>query len=254
MILNDAIIPFHPKDKATVDICCNSLRDIMGIKNIFLITSEDPKIANTNFINEKEITSIVSFNEIKTKWETTGSIFANRAGWIYQQLLKLGASQLLPDLSTDFLISDSDIIWLNNPYLHIENGIFPYSKAYSGEYNEPYRKNYERLLKEPTESGFSFINHNMVLNKDNIQNLKKMIEDKNNERWDHAIISSLDFHSFSDFSEYDLYGNWMFKYKKNIMQKVDIRIKDIRVVPNDTEIYLGKTSGYHILSSQAWNR
>jgi hypothetical protein len=254
MILSDAVIPFHPKDRETVQMCCNSLRNVMGVSRIFLITSENPNIENTVFVNEKEITSIVSLNEIRTKWETTGSRFANRAGWIYQQLLKLGASQLIPDLSTDFLISDSDIIFLNNPYSHVENGIFPYSKAYSGEYNEPYRKNYERLLKEPTESGFSFINHNMVFNKNNIQDLKKFIEDKNDERWDHAIISALDFHSFSDFSEYDLYGNWMFKYRKDRMQKVDIRIRDIKVVPNDREIQSAKSSGYHILSSQAWNR
>ena len=254
MILNDAVIPFHPKDRDTVQTCCSSLRSVMGVNRIFLITSENPNIPDTSFINEKEITNIVSLDEIRTRWETTGSRFANRAGWIYQQILKLGANQLIPDLSTDFLISDSDITFLNNPYSHVENDIFPYAKAYTGEYNEPYRKNYERLLKEPTESGFSFINHNMVFNKNYLNDLKKFIEEKNDERWDHAIISALDFHSFSDFSEYDLYGNWMFKYRKDRMQQVEIKIRDIRKVPNDADINSARSSGFHILSSQAWNR
>jgi hypothetical protein len=254
MILTDAVIPFHPKDKETVKMCCDSLKNVLGVSNIYLISSENPNIENTFFIDEKSILNIISLDTIKTIWNATGSKFSNRAGWIYQQLLKLGANEIIPNLSEDFIVSDSDIIFLNDPYKDVENGIFPYCKAYSGEYNEPYRKNYERLMKEPTESGFSFINHNMVFNKNNIEELKYFIEQKNNKKWDIAILDALDFFSFSDFSEYDLYGNWMFKYKQNKIQKINITIKDIRVVPNNNEINIAKSQNYHILSSQAWNR
>jgi hypothetical protein len=254
MILTDAVIPFHPKDKETVRMCCDSLKGVLNVTNIYLISTENPNIENTSFIDEKSISNIVSLETIKTKWEATGSRFSNRAGWIYQQLLKLGASEIIPNLSDDFLISDSDIVFLNNPYIQTENGIFPYAKAYTGEYNEPYRKNYERLMKEPTESGFSFINHNMVFNRNNIKELKQFIQHKNNKKWDIAIIDALDYNCFSDFSEYDLYGNWMFKYKHNKIQKVNINIKDIKVVPNINEINIAKSQNYHILSSQAWNR
>ena len=254
MILKDVVIPFHPKDKATVELCCESLRNVMNVDRIFLLTSINPEIQNTTFINENEIPNLISLNEIQSRWKRTDSQFADRAGWIYQQLLKLGASQIIPDISSDFLISDSDVIFLNNPYVDVETGKFPYAEAYTGEYNESYRKNYQRLMKEPTESGFSFINHNMVFNKNNITDLKNFIEDKNNERWDLSIINALDFHSFSDFSEYDLYGNWMFKYKQNETQRINITIKDIRTIPNNNEINIAKSQNYHILSSQAYNR
>ena len=91
MILHDAIVPFHPKDRPTVEMCCSYLRNNMGIQRIFLITSENPNISNTHFINENTLTDIISLNEIKSRWESNYPKFSNRSGWIYQQILKLGA-------------------------------------------------------------------------------------------------------------------------------------------------------------------
>jgi hypothetical protein len=254
MILHDAIVPFHPKDRPTVEMCCSYLRNNMGIRRIFLITSENPHIPDTTFINERELNDIISLDDIRRRWEATGSRFSNRSGWIYQQLLKLGADQWISDLHEDYLICDSDIMFLNNPYGAVEQGKFPYNKAYTGEYNTPYRNNYNRLMKEQTESGFSFINHNMVFNKECIRELKQFIEQKNGMRWDLAIINALDFNSFSDFSEYDLYGNWMFKYKKDKLVNVPIRIKDINKVPSGDDLNRFRNEGFHILSSQEWSR
>ena len=46
----------------------------------------------------------------------------------------------------------------------------------------------------------------------------------------------------------------MFKYRKDRMQQVDIKIRDITKVPNDADINSARSSGFHILSSQAWSR
>ena len=255
MILHDAVIPFHPKDRPTVEICCSYLRETMGVRRIFLITSENPNIPNTIVINEQTLTNIISLDDIRKKWEEGGSKFSDRSGWIYQQLLKLGANEWIPDLQSDYLICDSDVMFLNNPYCETEQGKFPYDKAYTGEYHAPYRSNYHALMKEQTESGFSFINHHMVFNKECVQELKRFIEQKNSMRWDIAILNSLDFDSSaSNFSEYDLYGNWMFKYKKDRLVNVPIRIKDINKVPSSDDLNVFRNEGFDILSSQAWNR
>lgn len=254
MILNDAILPYHEKDRPTIEKCCNSLRDILNIKRIFLISKENPNIPNTNFIPEGNFTNIVDLNFIKDIWNNSGSQYAYRAGWIYQQLLKLSVDEIIKDLSMDFLVCDSDIIFLNNPYNKIKKNIFPYAKAYSGEYHEPYRLNYNRLMKEETTSGFSFINHHMILNKKYLKKLKKLIEEKNNKQWDLSIIECLDLNSFSDFSEYDLYGNWMFKYNKKNIVEIELKIKDINYIPSEQDILNFKNSGIDILSSQAWAR
>lgn len=153
MILKDAVITFHPKDKATVEWCCESLRNVMNVDRIFLLTSINPEIQNTTFINENEIPNLVSLKEIQSRWEKTGSRITGRAGWIYQQSLKLAASQIIPDISSDFLISDSDVIFLKNPYVDVETGKFPYAKSMYGVHAS-YVENYQRLMKETVESGF----------------------------------------------------------------------------------------------------
>lgn len=254
MILHDAVIPFHEKDISTIEKCCDSLRDVLDVKRIFLISKNDPNVPNTIFISEREFTNIVPLFHIQDIWNISRSKYAYRSGWIYQQLLKLGASELIPDLSDDYIISDTDIIFLSDPYEGVPSGMYPYDRAYKGEYHDPYRLNYARLMKEQTTAGFSFINHHMVKNKFRIAELKKFIEERNSVRWDHAIINALDLESFSDFASDDLYGNWMYKYHNEKTMKVDIRIHDITHIPGEGECEFFKNRGFHILSSQQWAR
>lgn len=254
MILNDAILPYHEKDRPTIEKCCESLKNIMGVKRLFLISKENPNIPNTIFIGENEFVDIVPLAYIQDIWNSSGSQYAYRASWIYQQLIKLAASDVIKDLSDDYIISDTDIVYLINPYNSIENGIFPYDAAYKGEYHEPYRLNYHRLMKEPTTAGFSFINHHMVKNKKYVKEIKDHIEKVNKTRWDISIVEALDLNSFSDFASDDLYGNWMYKYHIDKIRRVSIRIKDINYVPAEHDFDYYKNSGFNILSSQAWAR
>ena len=145
MIIQDVIIPFHTKDIPTIKLCCDSLLDTLSVKRIFLVSKVDPKIKNTIFIDELSINSIISYKEIYNKWVINNANLANRSGWIYQQLLKLGANDYINDLSDNYLVCDSDIIFLKNIYIDTQDGEFPYSKAFIGEYHEPYKKNYFSL-------------------------------------------------------------------------------------------------------------
>lgn len=254
MILHDAVIPFHEKDKPTVEKCCEALKNVLKIERIFLVTKENPNIKNTIFINELEINNLITLKEISDIWKKSNSKYSYRSGWIYQQILKLAASEYIKDLNDNFLICDSDVIFLKNPYEQIEENKFPYAKAYSGEYHEPYRKNYWRLMKEHPESGYSFINHHMIYNKNYVEKLKEEIEEKQTKRWDLAIVDVLDLDSFSDFSEYDLYGNWMFKNHKNKLVELNFKIKDINKIPTTDDINKYCMENYDILSCQAWAR
>jgi hypothetical protein len=253
----DAVVPFHSKDLCIVKMCCDSLHKIYKFKRVFVIGSLDPKIENTLFINEHDIKNIVSLDEIRARWFREFPPLWQRSGWIYQQFIKLGASQIIPDISEDFLISDSDIIFLRNLYSEIEEeeAIFPYAPAFTGEYHAPYRASYFRLLKENPESGFSFINHHMWFNKQQIKNLKSFIEEKNSDRWDNAILNSIDYSQPSNFSEYDLYGNWIFKYNKEKMRKIEnIKVTDVYRGPTEEDAIAAKEAGFDILGSPAFMR
>jgi hypothetical protein len=87
-----------------------------------------------------------------------------------------------------------------------------------------------------------------------MREVRSFIESKHNKKWDEAIVHSLDLNAWSGFASDDLYGNYMIKYKKDKTVKVDIRVKDIKHIPTQQDITLLRRQGYHILSSQQWQR
>lgn len=254
MDITDAIIPFHIKDAPILHNTCHSLKNELNIKNIFIVGNENPNIKDTIFVNENSIKNLLSLNEIKHIWKSKNENISYRAGWIYQQFLKLAASDYISDISNNFLICDADIIFVNNPYKNFTEDFFPYSVAYTNEYHTPYRDQYFRLLREKTSSGFSFINHQMMFCKKYLDELKKHIENTHNMRWDLAIMETLDYSEASNFSEYDLYGNWMYKYFFDKLQKIEMRIIDVHHSPSSEELTYFKNQGMHIVSSQAYKR
>lgn len=254
MIIKDAVIPFHPKDIHTLQMCCDSLKNVLNVERIFLISSENPNIKGTTFINESSITNLISLNEITEIWKYHNSNVAYRSGWIYQQILELGTPEIIPDISDDYIVCDSDIVFLKNCYANCPNNLFPYDKAFTGEYQPTYVNNYQRLMQEPAKAGISFINHHMVTNKIFLAELKKMIEQRNNKRWDWAIVENLNFNQASDFASDDLYGNWMVAYHPDKMLNVPLKILDIPKVPSNDDLINLKNQGYDIVSSQVYRR
>lgn len=254
MIIKDAVIPFHVKDAPILKYGCDSLKYIMDIKNIYIIGNENPNIDGTIFINEKEIPNLISLYEIKSIWNSKNKKVAHRAGWLYQQFLKLAAPEYISNLNNNFLISDSDIVFVNNPYQSCYETVFPYAKAYTNEYHSPYREQYFKLLKEDCTAGFSFINHQMVFNKKYLKELKNQIENMYQKNWYTSVMDTLNYDEHSNFSEYDLYGNWMVKYHTELCSEISINIVDYYRIPSSDDLMECKQKNIHIVSSQAWQR
>ena len=254
MNITDAVIPFHIKDAPILKYGCESLKYILNVENIYIVGSENPNIENTTFIHENDINGIIKLEDIKKQWKEKNENVSHRAGWLYQQFLKLNAEDYITSLNETYLICDADIIFVNNPYENTQEDKFPYAKAHTGEYYPGYREQYLRLMKEETNSGFSFINHHMVLNKKYLKELKQHIESMHSKKWDLSIIDTLDWNEPSNFSEYDLYGNWMFKMYNNICCEKNIKVIDINKIPSIDDLLFFKNNQYHIVSSQAYRR
>ena len=254
MIIKDAIVPFHPKDISTLTMCCESLKNILNVERIILISSVNPNINGTEFINEKDISEIISLPQLTQIWNDKNPNLAYRSGWIYQQLIELAVPQIITDVSDDYIVCDSDIVFLRNPYNEVSNNVFPFNNAFTGEYHPPYRCTYERLMKEPAKSGISFINHHLVTNKNYLAELKLFIESRNGKRWDIALIESLDYFEASTFASDDLYGDWMFAYHPDKMVQIPMKILDIFHVPSSHDLTHLTERGFHIVSSQQYKR
>lgn len=254
MIIKDAVIPFHPKDVHTLNMCCESLKNVLNVERIFLISSFNPNINGTIFIDENKITNLITIKKITEIWNTHNSNLSFRGGWIYQQILKLGTPEIIEDIADDYLVCDSDIIFLKNYYVDAPSEMFIYDKAFTGEYHIPYRENYKRLMKESPQASISFINHHMVLNKKFLKELKETIQEKNNKTWDVAIVDNLNFNEKSDFASDDLYGNWMIGHHPDKCVNIPIKMLDIIKVPSSSDLLELKNQGYDIVSSQVYRR
>jgi hypothetical protein len=201
----DVIIPAIPVDLPTLPFVIKGLR-----KNLFhpidkiLIVSPDSqeikefcRIYNCTFVNED---TVLPFGKdyIHLKMNT------NRAGWIFQQLLKLNADQLTNKKYC--LVLDADTI-LIQPQVFIVNGKEVLNCA--DEYHLPYFSTYKKITGEINLFPLSFVTHHTLFAVEKLKKLKNKIESHTQLIWYDAILANIDQKEYSSFSEYETYGNFV---------------------------------------------
>ena len=220
--LFDVVICHGPNDDAILAInLAHVQKNIVGHNKIYVITHD---------INLKVIEScpeciiihesIFPFhiNYIKK------FVPAHRAGWYLQQLLKLYASVAIPELCSYYLVIDADTIFLK-PTTFFNQGQLPLYNV-GTEYHTPYFAHMKRL--HPTlekQSPNSGICHNMLFNRDLLQQLFSMVENyhftisSSNQPFWQLFIEHIDPNQAggSGASEYEIYFNYLLIYHKNTM-------------------------------------
>ena len=137
-----------------------------------------------------------------------------RAGWLYQQLIKLNAANLVQ--SDNFLVMDADHVLLK-PHTFISDGKWnfytseEYHKPYFLAINNLFNGKYDKICEK------SFISDKMVFNKSMLAAMKDEIEKCCKESWDKAIINNY-VNSNSGFSEFETYGTWVYSNYKDKCQ------------------------------------
>ncbi len=212
----DVIIPCSTKDKETIDLCIQSTRKY--VKNIrrIIVISKEPLTHLAEWFDEKnypfskEIVALELFDQREEDAVKFLKSPASRIGWIYQQFLKLYAPFIIPEISSNVLAVDADVIWLKPIEVMTEQGepLF----ATGTEYHPPYFDHISRLLEGlkrvyPEHSG---VVHHMLFQKPILEDLLQMIQFQHNmEPWK-AICHCIDHQDlyFSSFSEYEIYFNF----------------------------------------------
>ena len=179
--------------------------------NIFIVTNKSNFIffncinyENIFLIDEEQLLSDMSLNDLR---KINLPYFPKRAGWYYQQLLKLAVSNIF-SISENYVVLDADTIILKKIPFY-ENDKFVFLKA--NEYNKPYFINYENLLKEKANREFSFISQYMIFNKKIVGELLNKIIKRYNytANWNWLIMKNLIGTGPSLFSEYETYGHFI---------------------------------------------
>lgn len=212
----DIIIPAIKKDLDILPLTVESVRKNLmhPIGDIYIV---GPKLKEIEvFCRDHECVfkdedSVVPVRLKDIDYKVRG---VDRSGWIFQQLLKLGANKI--SNKDHFYIIDADTI-LVQPQKFEDKGKIIFLA--SDEYNIPYFESFKRIFKSEISPAFSFVAHQMLFSRDKLEEFREEIEKKNEDKpWYQAIIDNLDPNETSSFSEYETYGNWMKKaYPENIL-------------------------------------
>jgi hypothetical protein len=131
----------------------------------------------------------------------------NRNGWIRQQILKLMADEFAS--TNRLLILDSDTLLVRDlSFVHKGKPVL----FTSDEYNPTYHACSRRLLGPLRDYPRSFIAHCMLYERPALQALKAAITARHACHWTDAILHSIDISVEESFSEYELYGTFIYNH------------------------------------------
>lgn len=208
----DVVIPSVEKDLLTLDLCIQGIRkNGMNIRRI-IVVSKRQFTHEAEWFNEANYP--FSFQDVAlalAKDDPKLIQDGGRVGWYYQQLLKLYAPLVIPGISPNVLILDSDAIFLNPVSFLNENNGGMYNHGI--EYHAPYFQHAARLIPgfHKEFERYSGISHHMIFQKPIIEALLEEVERHHGGPFWHIfcrLVSPTDI--FAGASEYEIYFNYVF--------------------------------------------
>lgn len=233
----DVIIPCVEKDLPILAHCIHGIRKNGCNIGRIIVVSKKRFTHKAEWFNEADYPfSLHDVAESLAHHDAslTEKLLQSRAGWYYQQLLKLYAHFVIPNLSSNVLILDADVIFLRPVTFLNQHFAGMYNPGF--EYNYPYFEHAKRLIPGfykcfPEYSGIS---HHMIFQRSVIEALFNEIEQHHKVPLWQAFCKLVDRNSlFTGASEYEIYFNYVFSRSKQVsirkLQWKNIqRIKDIQ--------------------------
>ncbi len=210
----DIVVCIGPKDLEVAKQCLSTIQQhVQHYGTIYTITRDPFEFPNT--INILESTFPFSIREINQFIQVP-----NRAGWYFQQLLKLYAPDVIEDLTEDYIAIDSDTLFLRSISFVMRDENKTRRMVYNATMNEnhqPYfdwmRRLHPSFEKRIPHSG---VVHHMAFSKSILRELKTKVEQYHNSPtpfWVHFLEKVDPTHrSLSGASEYEMYFNYMLQY------------------------------------------
>ena len=208
--LFDVVIAVGPNDK---DIVSKQVKytqqNVLGYRNIYIIPYD------ASFTLDGCITIPESaFPFSKDTFNSFHPDATKRAGWYLQQLFKLYAGFIIPGILDTYLIIDADSFFFQ-PTTFIDPttgaGLFNYSTECHLPYLEHLNKMHPTLFRMDTHK--SGICHHMLFRTTFIKELFKLVECYHHCPFYEAFFKCVRDAPKSGASEYEIYFNFMLKYR-----------------------------------------
>lgn len=213
----DVVIPCSKKDLATLELSIEAIKKHGANLRRIIVVSKEPLTNQAEWFDEarypfqkRDIAVQIFQNEVAADAYIKSS--KCRLGWIYQQFLKLYAAYVIPGLSTNILILDSDTIFLR-PVEFIDVDSRPLFNV-GIEHHVPYFEHMQRLNPTFTKhfAEHSGITHHMLFQRPVLDDLFATIHNHSHtEPWK-AICNAVSLMELfgSGLSEYEIYFNFLF--------------------------------------------
>lgn len=210
----DVVFMCHPKDQRTLDLAIDGIKQYgQNIHRIIVVSpatltqkAEWFDEQNYPFSKEDIAREIIGNDPVALQAYLNNP--TNRLNWIYQQLLKLYAPFVIPTISANVLMVDSDTVFLRDTTFMDEDGNGFFNPGY--EHNQSYFDFAQRLLPgfKKVYPEYSGISHHMLLQKPILEDLFATITKIHGvEPWK-AISRCINIKDFCPMSEFELYFNF----------------------------------------------
>ena len=212
----DVVICHGPHDNPILkQNILHTRRNVRGFRQIYIITHDRALKAVPGCRVYHESIFPFQMADIAAYIKATNG----RQGWYLQQLLKLYAGQVLPDLAAYYLVIDCDTLFLKPTHFFSKGGMPLYNVGQ--EYHLPYFQQMQRLIPGLTKQiKGSGICHHMLFSTAVLGDMFRKVVEKEKEGsnakefW-RAFLQAVEpsLYNKSGASEYELYLNYLVKYK-----------------------------------------
>lgn len=248
--LIDVVIPCAKKDLRTLELCIKGIKQNgINIRRI-IVVSEKRYTSNAEWFDEaffpftKLDMSLQLFSNDKEKALNYLSAHKHTAGWIFQQLLKLYAPLVIPDISPNVLMLDADTIFLTPVEFMNEDGqaLFNARTMFVQSYLNHLKKVLPDL--ELYSEQYSGVTHHMLFQRPVLEHLFDTLSDRYHcEPWK-ALLQCINNPIKGCLSEYEIYFNYYYA----ITGHLNLRLLKWWNIPSLRLLNRYKNEGAHYIS------
>jgi hypothetical protein len=255
----DVVIPCIAKDRETLGLCIAGIKKNAASIRRIIVLSPGKLTGEAEWFDEALFPFTkqdVAFYLMKGEDRSANFLLKKRpgqVGWCYQQLLKLYAPFVIPDLSSNVLILDADTIFLNPVDFLDASGGGLYAPGFS-DYHV-YYEHADRCLHgiHRVFPEYSGIAHHMLFQKPVLQDLFFQVEQQHRKPFWKVFCFEADASLIAEgpyLSEYELYFNFAFANTDQVHIR-QLQWADVASIDNLEEM---KEQGYHYVSNHSWMR
>lgn len=130
----------------------------------------------------------------------------DRSGWLFQQFIKLSGDRIC---NTEYyFVIDADTVLVRPQAFEIDGKTV---LLHSEEHHCPYFNVFHDLFGDH-QTELSFVAHQMLFKKEYLKEMKHDLEKNSSKDWILTCLSAVRYEEKSGFSDYELYGQWLYKH------------------------------------------